>query len=80
MAIPALVGAGLYELKDVDTAVVGVGQMVVGIVVSFLVAYASIAWLLRFVASNSLRVFIWYRIALGVVLLVVLSMGWMTAT
>ena len=35
------------------------------IVVAFGTAYASIAWLLRFVATNSLRPFIWYRVALG---------------
>lgn len=80
LAIPALTAAGLFGLKDVDTAVIPLGPMILGIVISFVVAYASIAWLLRFVASNSLRVFIWYRIALGAVLLVVLSMGWMTAT
>ena len=54
--------------------------MIVGILVSFLVAYASIAWLLRFVANNSLRAFIYYRIALGLVLMGVLGAGWMAAT
>ena len=43
-------------------------------------AYASIAWLLKFVSSNKITAFVWYRILLGVVLLVVLSAGWMTAT
>ena len=41
-----------------------------GIVVAFVVAYASIAWLLRFVATNSLMPFVWYRVALGAVLVV----------
>ena len=62
MAIPALTAAGLYELKDVDVAVLGVGQMLVGIVVAFVVAYASIAWLLRFVAGHPITVFVWYRV------------------
>jgi undecaprenyl-diphosphatase len=48
--------------------------------VSFVVAYASIAWLLRFVAGNSIAKFVPYRVGLGVLLLVALSAGWMTAT
>ncbi len=80
MAIPALTAAGLFGLKDVDTTVIGWGPMVVGVVVSFVVAYASIAWLLRFVANNSLLAFIYYRIALGIVLIGVLAAGWMSAT
>lgn len=80
MAIPALVGAGLYEMKDVNFSVVGAGQLVVGTVVSFVVAYASIAWLLRFVKNNSLMVFIGYRVVLGLVLIGVLAAGVMQAT
>jgi undecaprenyl-diphosphatase len=79
MAIPALTAAGLYELKDVDVAILGIGQMLVGIVVAFVVAYASIAWLLRFVAGHPITVFVWYRVALGVLLIVALSAGWLTA-
>jgi undecaprenyl-diphosphatase len=79
MAIPALTAAGLYELKDVDVAVLGIGQMLVGIVVAFVVAYASIAWLLRFVAGHPITVFVWYRVALGALLIVALSAGWLTA-
>ena len=58
----------------------GVGQMVVGVVVAFVTAYASIAWLLRFVATNSLRPFIWYRVGLGLLVAVALGAGWITAT
>lgn len=80
MAIPALVGAGVYEMKDVDFSVVGPGQLIVGTLVSFVVAYASIAWLLRFVKNHGLMAFIGYRVALGAILLVVLGAGWMSAT
>lgn len=82
MAIPALTAAGLFELVDAwdDLKVLGAGQMLVGIVVAFVTAYASIAWLLRFVASNSLRPFVWYRVALGLALAVALGAGWITAT
>jgi undecaprenyl-diphosphatase len=80
LSIPALLAAGLYELKDALSGDIGIGQTVVGTVVSFVVAYASVAWLLRFVAGNSIGKFVPYRVALGVVLLVVLGAGWMSAT
>ena len=78
----ALTAAGLFELVDAwdDLKILGPGQMLVGIVVAFVTAYASIAWLLRFVASNSLRPFVWYRVALGLVLAVALGTGLVSAT
>jgi undecaprenyl-diphosphatase len=54
--------------------------MGLGIVVAFVVAFASIAWLLRFVASNTLMPFVWYRVALGAVLAVTLATGVITPT
>ena len=80
LAIPALTGAGLYELKDVDTSVVGWGPLAVGTLVSFAVAYASIAWLLRFVAHHPITVFVGYRVVAGVLLALVLAAGVMSAT
>jgi undecaprenyl-diphosphatase len=76
MAIPALTAAGLFELKDVDFQVVPPGPMAVGILISFVVAYASIAWLLRFVATNSLKAFVYYRVPAGLLLAVALGAGW----
>jgi undecaprenyl-diphosphatase len=80
LSIPALVAAGVYELGDALSGDIGVGQTVVGTLVSFVVAYASVAWLLRFVAHHSIGRFVPYRVALGALLVVVLSAGWMTAT
>jgi undecaprenyl-diphosphatase len=57
-----------------------VGETVVGTLVSFVVAYASIAWLLRFVAHHSIGRFVPYRVALGVLVLVGLATGVLTAT
>ena len=82
LAIPALTAAGLFqavEEKD-GLSALGVGPVVVGLVVAFVVAYASIAWLLRFVASNTLMPFVWYRVVLGVLLTGVLAAGVITAT
>jgi len=80
LAIPALTAAGLYEAARTDLSRLGKGQMGVGILVAFVVAYASIAWLLRFVASNTLKPFVYYRVALGVVLVVVLATNVLSAT
>ena len=80
MAIPALTAAGLYESKDVDPTVTPYGQMAVGIVIAFVVAYASIAWLLKFVAHHPITIFVWYRVALGLVLFVALGADWLSAT
>jgi undecaprenyl-diphosphatase len=78
LGIPALTAAGLYELKDVQG--IGVGPTVVGTVVSFAVAYASVAWLLRFVAHHSIGRFVPYRVALGVVVIALLATGVLSAT
>jgi undecaprenyl-diphosphatase len=80
LSIPALLAAGLFELKDALGGDIGVGQTLVGTVVSFVVAYASIAWLLRFVAGHSIAWFVPYRVALGVLLLALLSTGTINAT
>ena len=82
LAIPALTAAGIFEAVGERThmAALGVPQMAVGIVVSFAVAYASIAWLLKFVSTNSLRAFISYRVVLGAAIFVALAAGWLSAT
>ncbi|MFB7497485.1 undecaprenyl-diphosphate phosphatase [Streptomyces sp. NPDC056161] len=75
LGIPALTGAGLYELKDALGAGVGAAPLAVGTLVSFVVAYASIAWLLKFVARHSFNAFVIYRIVIGVVLFGLLGAG-----
>ena len=82
MAIPALTAAGLFEAAHERShlKLLGVGQMALGIVVSFIVAYASIAWLLRFVSTNKITAFVWYRVAVAVILIGVLATGALSAT
>jgi undecaprenyl-diphosphatase len=80
LGIPALVGAGVYELKDALHGNVGAVPLLVGTVVSFVVAYASIAWLLRFVAKHTIEVFAFYRVLLGIVLVILLATSTITAT
>jgi len=80
MAIPALTAAGVYEAAKTDLSGLGRGEMGVGILVAFVVAYASIAWLLRFVATNTLKTFVYYRVALGAVLVIALATNALSAT
>ncbi|HWB35897.1 MAG TPA: undecaprenyl-diphosphate phosphatase [Rugosimonospora sp.] len=81
LGIPALLGGGAFELKDaVSGPSVGIPALVVGTVVSFVVGYASIAWLLRFVAKHTMMTFVVYRVLLGVALIVALGGGWLAAT
>jgi undecaprenyl-diphosphatase len=80
LSIPALLAAGLFELKDALGGSISVGETLVGTVVAFLVAYASIAWLLKFVAHHAITWFIPYRVGLGVLLIVLLSTHVLTAT
>jgi undecaprenyl-diphosphatase len=83
LGIPALTAAGLLEgvtrAGDVSKTV-GWVPTIVGTVVSFFVAYASIAWLLKFVANHSLVAFVWYRVAVGVALIALLATGAIAAT
>ena len=80
LSIPALLAAGLFELKDALGGDIGAGETAVGTLVSFVVAYASIAWLLRFVSGHSIAWFVPYRVALGVVLMALLATGTLSAT
>jgi undecaprenyl-diphosphatase len=80
LSIPALLAAGLFELKDALGGSISVGETLVGTVVSFLVAYATIAWLLKFVAHHAITWFVPYRVALGVLLIVLLSTNVLSAT
>lgn len=73
LAIPALTAAGALELPKALGEGVGLAPVAVGTLVSFVVAYASIALLLRFVARHSIVAFVPYRVALGGVVLVALA-------
>ncbi|MET8405363.1 undecaprenyl-diphosphate phosphatase [Streptomyces sp900116325] len=79
LGIPSLTGAGLYELKDAVGGGVSVLPLAVGTAVSFVVAYASIAWLLKFVAKHSFNAFVIYRIVIGVLLFGLLGAGVLNA-
>ncbi|AUS81058.1 undecaprenyl-diphosphate phosphatase [Actinoalloteichus sp. AHMU CJ021] len=85
LAIPAVVASGLSELPEVfeeggpGLQPTGI-QMVVATVIAGVVGYACIAWLLRFVERHSVYLFVWYRIALGCLVLGLLATGVIDAT
>lgn len=83
LGIPALSAAGLLEAvtaADDIGARVGWGATAVGTAVSFVVAYASIAWLLKYVSRHSIVTFVWYRLALGALIIAGLVTSVISAT
>ncbi|WP_328996801.1 undecaprenyl-diphosphate phosphatase [Kribbella sp. NBC_01245] len=80
LGIPALVGAAIFELQHALDGEVGLIPVLIGTAVSFVVAYASVAWLLKFVQKHSTEIFAFYRICLGVVILILLATSTITAT
>ncbi|PHP51836.1 undecaprenyl-diphosphate phosphatase [Actinomyces ruminis] len=82
MGIPALLAAGALEAVTAAgdiSATVGWSATLIATVVSGLVAYATIAWLLRFVSSNKFTGFLVYRVLLGLVIIVLVATGTVAA-
>jgi undecaprenyl-diphosphatase len=81
LAIPAVVGAGLFELKEIPGGdnTYGWGPTIVATVVSFVIGYAAIAWLLRYVTTHSYTPFVIYRVVLGSATLILLATGVLSA-
>lgn len=78
LGIPALIAAGAYELKDATTSgpgAPGTTATLLATVVSFVVGYASIAFLLRFVAGHKISAFVPYRLLVGTGVLVAVAVG-----
>ena len=80
LSVPAVVLSGAYELKDVGSDGPGVGLTGVALIFAFLVGLASIHWLMKWLAHHTMYIFIWYRIVLGALLIVLLSTGVIDAT
>jgi undecaprenyl-diphosphatase len=74
LAIPTMFAATLYDLaKNFEHLEAGdLSWLAFSFVISFLVAWASVRWLLRFVSTHTFRVFAWYRLAFGALILLVL--------
>lgn len=84
LALPAVFGSGLYQLKDAfssDAApnVFSIPETLAATAVAFVIGYLVIAWLLKFVATKSFIPFIIYRVILGSTILVLLAAGVISA-
>ncbi|MCZ3389269.1 MAG: undecaprenyl-diphosphate phosphatase [Actinomycetia bacterium] len=81
LAIPAVVASAIFQLPDVSAgAEPGMAKTLLATVVAFFVGYAVIAWLLRYLRTHSFLPFVIYRVALGTLVLVLLSVGVLDAT
>ncbi len=83
LAIPAVFGSGLYELVHSfgePEGAYGYAETAVATVVAFGVGFAVIAFLMRYIEKRSFLPFVIYRVALGSVLLVLLSVGALSPT
>ena len=82
LSIPALSAAGILQIiskHSVIGASVGWAATIIATLISFVVAYISVAWLLKFVAKHDYSVFIWYRVIVGVLLLIALATNFISA-
>lgn len=79
LAVPAVFGSGLYELyqaiKEPGAAVFSLGETAAATVVAFGVGLAVIAFLMRYLKRGSFLPFVIYRVVLGIVLIILLSLG-----
>ena len=80
LALPAVFGSGFYELKGAlqdggQTGTFTIPETLIATGIAFVIGYAVIAWLLKFVSTKSFAPFIIYRIGLGSLLLVLLATG-----
>ena len=78
LGIPTLMGAGAYSVWKARSALHwhDAPLFAVGLVVAFASALLCIRWLIRFVSTHDFRVFAWYRIAFGAVVLLSAYTGW----
>ncbi|MEY4023046.1 MAG: hypothetical protein RLZ23_7 [Actinomycetota bacterium] len=83
LALPAVFGSGLYELKkalgDSSVSVYSMPEILIATVTAFIIGYAVIAWLMKYISTKSFTPFVIYRVVLGSALLVALATGVISA-
>jgi undecaprenyl-diphosphatase len=79
LSVPAVVLSGLLELGSIlgghEHQKTGLGALVLATLLAFVVGYASIAFLLRYLSNHSTTVFVVYRVGLGALVLVLVAAG-----
>ena len=79
LGIPVLVGAGLLDLTKnhhILTSAEDWTIMAVGVVVSFIFAMIFIKWLVNWVSTRDFTIFAWWRIVVGVLVLIAGTLGY----
>ena len=81
LAIPAVLASGLFEARKIGTdATASWGPTLLATAIAFVVGYLVIAWLLRYLVTKTFLPFVIYRIVLGLVVIVLLLTGVVSAT
>ena len=76
LAIPAVLASGFYQALDIGSdPAVAWGPTILATIIAFAIGYAVIAWLIRYVSTNSYMPFVIYRIGLGTLVLLLLGTG-----
>lgn len=78
LGIPSITLAGLVELKglfDESLGSVSWVPLIAGVITALISSYLAIDWLLRFLKHRSTWVFVWYRLAFGVAILLAIATG-----
>lgn len=79
LAIPAVVLSGFYQLYKLlsgkETFDEPMLNIAVATIVAFVVGYAVIAWLLRYLTTHSMSIFVWYRVIVGAGVLTLTAAG-----
>jgi undecaprenyl-diphosphatase len=75
LAVPAVLASGLFELKDIGEGHVSWGPTLFATALAFVVAYAVIAWFMKFISTRSFMPFVVYRILLGLALFALMAAG-----
>jgi undecaprenyl-diphosphatase len=71
LSVPAVVLSGLFELRHLGEGEhAAVGPTIIATLLAFVVGYASIAWLLRYITGHSFRIFVIYRLIVGALVVV----------
>ena len=76
LSVPAVVLSGLFELGKIgEDGGASIEATAIATLVAFVSGYAAIAWLLRYLSTHTLEIFVVYRIALGVLVLALAATG-----
>lgn len=77
MAVPVMLGASLLKVLkfDGDVTKSEIAILLIGMIVAFVVSFVIIKWLMGYIKKHSFKVFGYYRIALGILVLILGAIG-----